>query len=773
MERLVQFLSGHERAVFTNGRFGFDVRPSALVLVAGALALLAFVYFAYVRPRMRVGGQTRVGLIALRSALFLLILFLLLKPVVVVPSVIPRSSSVALVADDSRSMQMADGGGGLTRLDAMKATLFDAEKPFQQRLREKFKTQAYGFSNQLDNIGDGGEELTGEGLSSDVGGALAEAAKRSTGAPLSAVVLVSDGAANAGADLAAELRNLRARGLPVYTVGVGSARRPADAELSRVNLPRRVLVGSSIEVEAFVRASGYGATKVRIAASEDGRAVKTEEFPLRGGETEVVRMELIPTTAGVHRYTFDVQPLADELTLENNRREALVEVAEGPLRVLYIEGEPRWELGKLRDALGRGEKNVELISLLRTGENKLYRQGVSGEAELAEGFPKTEEELFAYDGLMLGSVEASFFTAEQLRAIEAFVARRGGGLLALGGSYAFGAGGYAGTPVADALPVTIAQRAAGASAEPNPNATAPAFKPQLTARGASHPVTRLSDDRGLSQKTWNELPPVSVPEAPTGVKPGATLLLEARRPAAEGRGASGPVTLLAQQRYGRGQALAFTASDTWRWRMRLDSKSNAHENFWRQMLRYLVQGTPRQFEVAAGQDVYAPGDSVRIVADLRDKKFNAVADARAVARVVKPSGATVEVPLRFTARDEANVYVGDFKSDELGRHRIELTAGGSSIGEAAAQSEFLVAELNREFYDASLNEELLKRIAAETGGKYYTLEEAGALVDDLTYRQTDNSRPVTKDLWDMPVNFLLLVGLLSGEWFLRKRHGLA
>src|ERR1051325_11266786 len=127
MERLVQLLSGHERAVFTNGRFGFDVRPNALLLVACALLLRAFVDFAYVRPRTRLTGGTRVGLIALRSALFLLILFLLLKPVVVVPSVIPRSSTVALVADDSRSMQMADASGGLTRLDAMKATILDAD----------------------------------------------------------------------------------------------------------------------------------------------------------------------------------------------------------------------------------------------------------------------------------------------------------------------------------------------------------------------------------------------------------------------------------------------------------------------------------------------------------------------------------------------------------------------------------------------------------------------------------------------------------------------
>jgi len=191
------------------------------------------------------------------------------------------------------------------------------------------------------------------------------------------------------------------------------------------------------------------------------------------------------------------------------------------------------------------------------------------------------------------------------------------------------------------------------------------------------------------------------------------------------------------------------------------------------MLRYLVSGTPAQVEVVTEQDVYAVGDPVRVVADVRDKKYNASAGARVAARVVKPSGASVEVPLGFTARDDSNVHVGEFRPDELGQHRVELSAAGEGVGEWAAQSEFLVAELNRESYDAALNEDLLRRIAAETGGKYYALEEAGALVGDLTYRRTDNSTMVTKDLWDMPVNFVLLIGLVSAEWFLRKREGLA
>ena len=97
----------------------------------------------------------------------------------------------------------------------------------------------------------------------------------------------------------------------------------------------------------------------------------------------------------------------------------------------------------------------------------------------------------------------------------------------------------------------------------------------------------------------------------------------------------------------------------------------------------------------------------------------------------------------------------------------------ATLGQLNATANVLVSDLNREYYSAAQNSDLLKRIAAETGGKYYTPDQTQSLIDDLTYRQTPYSERVTKDLWDMPVNFLLLVGLLSAEWFLRKREGLA
>ena len=766
MNSLVRFLFGHEQAVFTNGRFGFDVRPGAIILVLLILFAGLFIYFIYLRPRARLSTRTTATLIGLRVALLLVMVTLLMRPVVVVSSVIPRSSYVAMVIDDSVSMKLRDVPGGGTRLDSVKQALLNTgagPDSFLNRLENKFKTNLYGFSGGLTRLKDG-NDLYGEGRTSDLAGALEETIKRSSGMPLSAVVLATDGASNIPRDLAAVLRELRARDIPVFTVGVGNTARPMDAELTRVNMPRRVLVGSRLNIETIVGLSGYSATKVLLSVREDGRAVKTEEVNLRGNDTQAVNIEITPTTPGLHRYTVEVTPLDGELTVENNKQDSLVEVIEGPLRILHVEGEPRWELGKIRESIQPTEKNVTLVSLQRTGENKFYRQGIGNQVELADGFPKTEEDLFSYHAIIIGSVEAGFFTADELRNIEAFVSRRGGGLLAIGGRLSFDGGKYKGTTIDALLPVSLT----GGPVD-DANSFAPVYKPVLTGAGQAHPITRLNEDRGANQKAWNELPLISVSQVLTNVKPGASVLLEARRV----EGAAQVAPLLVQQRYGRGQTLALTAADTWRWRMRLDSKNNSHETFWRQMLRYLVSGTPQQVDIGTEKEVYSLDDRINIVADIRDKKYNPVADAQATARVTKPSGAVVDVPLKYTTLNSVNTYAGEFRADELGQHRIELMGTSQSLGALSARSNMLVSDLNREYYSAAQNSDLLQRISAETGGKYYTPAEAQSLLEDLTYRQTPYSERVTKDLWDMPINFMLIIGLLSAEWFLRKREGLA
>jgi uncharacterized membrane protein len=765
MDQLVQFFFKHKWSTFARGQFGFANRPSWLLIAIIAIAFGLIVYFVYIRPGYRINSKAKIGLIALRASLLALLFILLMRPVVVVPSIIPKSTSLALLADDSRSMQLADENGR-SRIDAAKEILSNNSQ-FIRGLDEKFKAGLYGFSTNAAKIKDAGE-LKAEGPATDIVNALREGVKDSSAAALSAVVLISDGGANTSRDLAAELRELKAKNIPVFTIGVGNPSRFKDAEMSRVTVPRRVLTGSAVIADALVRLNGYGATKIALAISEDGRALKTQAFDLRGNEAQTLTVEFTPTTPGAHRYTFEVRPLDGETTVENNAQDTLIEVSNDHPKVLYIEGEPRWEYGFMRKAITKNEKNLILVSSNRTADGKFYRQGVESGSELTTGFPTTDEELFTYHGVIIGSVEANFFSYDQLKNIELFAARRGGGLLAIGGARSFDAGRYANTPVADLLPLYLNDQIEEPEMQVVSN-----YKASLTSRGQTHAVTRLNEDRALSAKAWDELPPITIPEILMTAKPGASVILEARNTGDRNR----VVPLLAEERYGRGRTMALTTNDTWRWRMELPSQNNAHETFWRQLLRYLVSATPKQYEVGAERDVYTTGDVVTLRGEVNDKKFNSITDAQAIARVTKPSGATIEVPLKINFGEQqsgpATDYRSEFTPDENGLYQVEMSArrGATVLGEA--KSAFFITDRTREFHDAAQNVELLKRIAAETGGKYFALGNANDLLDEITMLEGKNSERVSKDLWDMPINFLLLIGLASTEWFLRKRKGLA
>lgn len=766
----MQFLFKHKWSTFAKGNFAFANRPSWLILVLLALLLGALIYFLYIRPGYRINSQAKWGLMALRAGLLALLFIMLMRPVVVVPSVIPKSTSVAILADNSQSMTLADENNR-SRLDATK-DLLAATGKFSKGLTDKFRTSLYSFSNTTGKIKDA-SELKAEGASTDIASALGEAVKESTGSPLSAIVLVSDGGANTPKDLSDQLRDLRSRNIPVFTVGVGNPARFKDAETVRITAPRRVLSGSAIIAETLVRLTGYDNQKISLAVSEDGKALKTQQFDVKSGEAQSVTIEFNPTSVGNHSYTFEVKPLDGETTLENNAIDAMITVTDDKPKVLYVEGEPRWEYGFIRKAAtAKTEKNLSVVSSLRSADGKFYRQGVESGVELTSGFPATLEELFTYQGIVIGSIEANFFSYDQLRQIEQFASRRGGGVMAIGGSRSFDAGKYAQSPMADLLPVYLDARIEEPEMQIVQN-----FKAALTSRGRTHAVTRLNEDRAQSAKIWDDLPPISIPEALTAIKPGATVILEARHITDKNR----VLPLLVEQRYGRGRTLAFTTNDSWRWRMEVSSQYSYHETFWRQLLRYLVSTTPGQFEVSSERDVYVPGDSISLRSEINDKKFEPIRDALVTTTITKPLGGTVELPLKINFNTDVNGqsagastdYRSEFKADEIGLYKIEMTAkrGNETLG--TAQSSFLVSNRSREFHDAAQNVELLKRVASETGGKYFALNKANDLLDEITMLEGKNSERVSKDLWDMPINFMLLVGLATAEWFLRKRKGLA
>ena len=243
---------------------------------------------------------------------------------------------------------------------------------------------------------------------------------------------------------------------------------------------------------------------------------------------------------------------------QNNEQEVLIVVEDHIEKVLYFEGEPRHETAFIRRAM-QEDQNIRVVSLIRTADNKFLRIDIENpDEELTGGFPTTREELFGYRGLIIGSVEASFFTLDQLRMIADFVSQRGGGLLMLGGRRAFSEGGYAETPVGDVLPIVL---------EPvdDEEQFFSEVDVEITPAGRTHPITQIAGTIEESENRWGELPPLTIVNRVTQTKPGATTLLTGDR-----AGSSQSQIVLAYQRYGRGRVLVLPVQDSWMWQMHAD-----------------------------------------------------------------------------------------------------------------------------------------------------------------------------------------------------------
>jgi hypothetical protein len=597
-------------------------------------------------------------------------------------------------------------------------------------------------------------------------------------------VLFTDGADNARTPLGDELLSLRAKSVPVFTVGIGRDRFDKDIEIRRVETARTALKGSALVADVLVRQRGYGGQKVPLVVEDEGRVVASQDVTLPAdGDLAPVRVHVAMNDAGPRTLTFKIAPQPGEQVTQNNAQQALVVVRDRREKILYVEGEPRYEMTFVRRAVA-SDSNLQLVTLQRTADNKFLRLDVDNGEELAGGFPKTREELFKYRGIILGSVDASFFTRDQLQMLADFVGVRGGGMLLLGGRHAFGEGGYADTPLAAVMPVVIAGEAV-----PDSLTFLADIKPELTPAGAASAATQVAATDEKSSERWKTMPEATSVNYLRGLKPGAVVLVNGVVP--DGKRADGPEghvrhyeqPVLAYQRYGKGLAIALPVEDTYLWRMESDVDDPTFVTFWRQLLRWLTSDVPNRITVTAQSDVTGQRDPIALTADIADSSFVMRNDAHVVAHLTAPSGATRDIPMEW-AVDRDGEYRATFTPDEAGNYQIVADASTPSRGRAAADTSrdqtsdptyvrvSPAEETSREFVDAEMRASLLQRISRETGGKFYTPATVSALPEDISLSKRGVTVVNQMDLWDMPFIFLMLVGLVCAEWAFRKKRGL-
>jgi uncharacterized membrane protein len=764
LDAAFRFLFKYPLLVFQQGDFVLGVSRSMEIVLLVAAAVAAGALITYRSISSEGPRRDKVVLVGLRLALVAALLFCLIRPTLVLKAAVPQQNFLGILIDDSRSMMIADRDGQ-PRSQFVRRELGGVDGALLKALQQRFLLRFFRFSSSAGRLGSTAE-LTYDGTSTKLGDALERARDELSGLPLAGLVMVTDGADTSDASLDESLASLKARSIPVFTVGVGQERFTRDIQITRVETPRAVLKGTSLVVDVVVSQTGYGGRTVPLYVEDQGRIVTTEQITLPpDGQSLTARVRFTANEAGARLFRFRVPPQDGEEVTQNNTRDALLEVRDRREKVLYYEGEPRYEAKFVHQAV-ENDKNLQVAMLIRTAENKYYRREIATPDELATGFPKTREELFAYRGLILGSVEAAAFTPEQLRMIADFVNKRGGGLLMLGGRRSFAEGGWAGTPVGEVLPVVI---------DSDGRRPAAAYLSTLSVRptraGASSPVTQIADTELNSTNRWNDMPEVTAVNPIHAVKPGATTLLTASDNRRQDQ------VVLAYQRYGRGKALAMPIQDSWLWRMdaKMAVEDTTHATFWRRLVRWLVDGVPDPVEVTTTQDRVEPGEAVTISAEVDDAAYAAVNDSHVVATITSPSGKTSDLPMEWTVTRDGD-YRASFVPDEPGVYAVRVDAARSSGDQKTLGSGTVHVRASAgdaEYFDAATRGSLLKRIAEETGGRFFTPANAAALPDAVSYTGRGVTVVEERDLWDMPFILLLLLGLLGTEWAYRRVRGLA
>ena len=759
---MFQVLFKYPLPVFTRGRFVFlSAWPGWLlalliVLAVGGTALLIRQRRREAAPKLR--GWRGWIICSLQSALLALLLFLLWQPAITIGELSSHQNIIAVVVDDSKSMAVADSNGRAREAAAVAVLNGGVLAGLQNR----FQTRLYHLDRSLQRV-DSTQGMAPCGDATHFDDGLKQLLADTSDLPLGAIVLMTDGSQNSvglgGAGIAPDtMQALRNRRVPVHTVGFGREELAHDVEIEDVSLAEKAFANSRIAATVSLLQHGYVGEKATLTVRDGDKLLASREIAFgAGGRVQPETVFFPAGAAGARSLTFRVDPLAGEENLANNAVSRPLLVTDAKRRILYIEGEPRWEFKFIRRAED-DDTSVEIVSMLRTSENKIYRQGISNPGELADGFPVRPEDLFSYKGIIVGSVDVDYFTPLQQELLREYVDRRGGGILFLGGRASLSDGGWAASPLSELLPTFLPSGRNNFHRNP---ATV-----ELTSAGVESPITRLLDDPEKNAERWKKLTYLADYQDAGNPKPGATVL-------AEMNAGRRKLPLLITQNYGHGRTAVMATGGTWRWQMSEALGDPSHDQFWHQLLRWLVAETPDPVSASMPARILMDEGHVQFTAQVRDKQFQPAPDAHVTAHVVGPEGVNAFLDLA-PSQSNPGTYQGDWSAEKPGAYLAEISADSPSAQPAELGRDVVTFQREdgvAESFHTEQNRRLLEQLASQTGGRYWKPGDLKNLPRDISYSDAGISVRSTKELWDMPIVFALLIGLPAGEWLLRRKWG--
>src|SRR5438067_3898615 len=363
---MFEILFKYPASIFQKGHFVLLTPWPLWLLAIGILAAAGLLFWHVRRNHGLLGGGPRpIAIWLLETGLIALILFLLWHPALSIATLRPQQNVVAVLVDDSRSMSLNDAGG--TREAAAQAAL---NSGMLKALGDRFQVRLYKFGKEPERI-QKPDQLTASAPASRIGDTLERVLAESSSLPLGAIVLLSDGADNSGGIDLQTIAAIRRQRLPIHTVGFGREHPDKDVEVTDAVVAARALPQSKLSAVVSLQSYGLSGNKARLSVRDNGKVLASQDVVLKGdGQIQSETIVFNGGDAGPKSLDIGVEPISGEDNAANNRVSRQVNVENRKPRILYFEGEPRWEYKFIRRALD-DYSDIELASMVRTTQNKL------------------------------------------------------------------------------------------------------------------------------------------------------------------------------------------------------------------------------------------------------------------------------------------------------------------------------------------------------------------------------------------------------------------
>lgn len=784
-------------------------------LVLGVAFVVVIVLWTYHHDAAGIPKWKGIPLAILRLGAWGILLLALLDFHKTAEHEIRFPSRVAVLVDSSASMTLAATGDELssgvsstpkTNRAALAASILTDQKVLAT-LQRQHEVSLWQFANSAEPIGilpflsqegeqasasvssttpdDWQETLLPQGTETRLGDSVLQALQREQSESLAGIIVLTDGANNAGVDPARAAAACAESAVAIHTIGLGSERLPTNVRVADLLAPTRVFPGDRFSVTGYLQAQGLEGESARVELLEadaatleadtsgtHGRVIDTKEVRLAAdGELLAIRFDLDGLNeTGPRALAIRVIPPASDQQKSDDFEAIDIEVVATATKVLILAGGPGREYRFLRNVLTR-DRSFEVDVLLGSA-----LPGLSQDArQVLDEFPTTAEALNAYDVLVAIDFDWQELDSTACSRLERWVSRDSGGLFFLAGGVFMEA--WLAHSQLEAIrnlhPVELrrgerlllSQKQGGS--EPRPLR----FSPD----GEDAEFLWLSPNRIANQTIWTEFPGVYSCFDTATVKPGATVY--ARLGQTNGLSLTGQEPVyLAGQLYGSGTVFYCGSSELWRVR---GVEPVAYERLITQLVRHVAQGRllrgSSRARLILERDRYPVGETVvaRILPDSLDRRLGL--------QVIGPDGQTLTVPIEIEpARPEARR--GSFVVANEGSWRVALTIDGDETDQVVRRIHATLPD--RELARPRLERAMLEQVAKSTGGssrfltdtawKAADTEQLLKLLPDRSRREYE--RGANDADFKQLLNTLLLasgIGLLCLEWILRRLIRLA